>query len=282
MPCDVAFADLRRDADVQKLRKSRPGRSCYFSPRAISFPAGAGYNHVHAVRIDPSARAGDRTAATQKRKWHVGEYSPAGDAVAVRQGRVLHFADDLRNSCAFCKRPLAESYYTANAKVICEPCHGQLTAFLAGGSPLKRALAAAALGLLAALAGAAIWYAVRKMTESEFGIVAIAVGLMVGFAVRKGSAGRGGWFYQVLAIALTYSCVCAQYIPDLVEAALKGVHERHAALARPANPAAGHGDDKAAAKNEPAKNQPAKNEPRKMPKHKSRRPPIPHPSPEPV
>ena len=72
-----------------------------------------------------------------------------------------------------------------------------------------RAFAATALGLLAGLAGAAIWYAVRKITDYEIGLIAIVVGLMVGVAVRKGSKGRGGWFYQALAMTLTYCCVCA-------------------------------------------------------------------------
>ena len=35
------------------------------------------------------------------------------------------------------------------------------------------------------------------------------VGLAVGVAVRKGSSGRGGWRYQLLAMFLTYSAVVA-------------------------------------------------------------------------
>jgi hypothetical protein len=106
------------------------------------------------------------------------------------------------------------------------------------------------LGLLAGLAGAALWYAVRKISGYELGIIAIAVGLMVGLAVRKGSKGRGGWFYQALAIALTYSSVCAQYVPDIVEAAMHQLRDRHSASAGSAkNPAAGNARDKTTAKN---------------------------------
>ena len=151
--------------------------------------------------------------------------------------------------------PLTGSYYTVNKKILCEQCHGQLQAFLAGGSKFKRAFLATALGLLAGLAGAAVWYAVRKATGYEIGLIAIAVGLMVGVAVRKGSKGRGGWFYQTLAIVLTYSCICAQYVPDLVEGLLKKAHARQAA-APAKNPAAGKAHDKAAAKNADAE-QPA-------------------------
>src|SRR5207245_910442 len=41
----------------------------------------------------------------------------------------------------------------------------------------------------------------------EFGLVAVVVGVLVGGAVRKGSNGRGGWRYQLLAMFLTYSAV---------------------------------------------------------------------------
>jgi len=37
--------------------------------------------------------------------------------------------------------------------------------------------------------------------------VAVVVGVLVGGAVRKGSNGRGGWRYQLLAMFLTYSAV---------------------------------------------------------------------------
>lgn len=85
-----------------------------------------------------------------------------------------------------------------------------------------RAVKATVFGLFAGLAGAAIWYAVRIMTEHEIGLIAIVVGLMVGGAVRKGSGARGGWFYQTLAIALTYLCISAQYMPDIVQ----GIYEQ--------------------------------------------------------
>jgi hypothetical protein len=129
---------------------------------------------------------------------------------------------------------------------------------LSRGSRSKRAFAATALGLLAGLAGAALWYAVRKLTGYEIGLIAIAVGLMVGVAVRKGSKGRGGWFYQTLAIVLTYSCISAQYMPDIVEALIQQHHAKQSALAGPAkNPAAGNARDKAQDKNNASADKPA-------------------------
>ena len=90
------------------------------------------------------------------------------------------------------------------------------------------------MGLLAGLAGAALWYAVRRTTGFEIGLIAIVVGLMVGVAVRKGSKGRGGWFYQTLAVVLTYGCICAQYMPDIVQGFVQHVRESKAAQAQAA------------------------------------------------
>ena len=62
---------------------------------------------------------------------------------------------------------------------------------------------AAIFGLGAALAGAAIYYAVIAITHFEIGLVAILIGYMVGYAVRKGAGGRGGLRFQILAALLT-------------------------------------------------------------------------------
>ncbi len=159
--------------------------------------------------------------------------------------------------CAACKSPLTQSYYTANKAVLCESCHGQFRAHLAAGSPLMRAFAATALGLLAGLAGAAIWYAVRKITDYEIGLIAIVVGLMVGVAVRKGSKGRGGWFYQALAMTLTYCCICAQYVPDIVEGMVQKSRGNHPAAKAAKNAAAADADDQAPAKNSASERPPA-------------------------
>src|SRR6185503_14842588 len=56
------------------------------------------------------------------------------------------------------------------------------------------------------------------LTGYEIGLVAIVVGFMVGGAVRKGCDGRGGWFYQAMAMFLTYSSIVVTYIPPILEA----------------------------------------------------------------
>lgn len=155
--------------------------------------------------------------------------------------------------CSVCNQPIAQTYYTVNTAIICEQCHGKIEAFPGGGSRLRRAFTAAVLGLLAGLAGAAIWYAVRRITGYEIGLIAIVVGLMVGIAVRRGSRGRGGWFYQGLAIVLTYGCISAQYVPDVVEAILQESRKAPSAPAQPAGgPPAGKFADKSRGENVPA------------------------------
>ena len=68
-------------------------------------------------------------------------------------------------------------------------------------------------GLVAAIAGAILYYAVIAISNFEIGIVAIAIGFMVGWAVRKGAANRGGRRFQVLALVLTYWAVGLAYTP---------------------------------------------------------------------
>jgi hypothetical protein len=86
------------------------------------------------------------------------------------------------------------------------------------GSAAGNVLRAGAFGLLAALAGGAVWYAVRATTGYEVGLIAIVVGVMVGGAVRAGCRRRSGLGYQVLAVALTYFGICVQYVPDIIKA----------------------------------------------------------------
>jgi hypothetical protein len=116
-------------------------------------------------------------------------------------------------ACAACGRPLADTYYEANGKVICPACRLRFLAEWNRGTGAGRFFKAALLGLLAGAVGAGIWYAILALTGYELGLVAIVVGLLVGGAVRKGSNGRGGWKYQALAIFITYSSIVVTYIP---------------------------------------------------------------------
>ncbi|PYP52220.1 MAG: hypothetical protein DMD45_04995 [Gemmatimonadetes bacterium] len=112
-------------------------------------------------------------------------------------------------TCSICQQPIAGSYYEINAKVTCLRCRGQILATWNRGSPARRFAKALGLGAAAAALGAGVYFGIEALTGYEFGLVAVVVGLLVGTAVRKGSSGRGGWRYQLLAMFLTYSAVVA-------------------------------------------------------------------------
>lgn len=126
--------------------------------------------------------------------------SPDGGAPAGEAG-----------ACTQCGGAITSSYYQLNGLVICPRCRGALDS--ADGSRARRVLTAAGLGLLAALGGSLVYFAIAALTGYEFGLVAIAVGYVVGKAVHKGSRGRGGWAYQTLAIVLTYFAIVSTYVP---------------------------------------------------------------------
>jgi hypothetical protein len=116
-------------------------------------------------------------------------------------------------TCAVCGRDVGDQYYHANGKPICESCrHMVLSATVTPRSPGRLALATL-FGLGAAIAGAAIYYAVIAIANLEIGIVAILIGYMVGWAVRRGAGGRGGRRFQIVAVALTYWAVGLAYAP---------------------------------------------------------------------
>ena len=130
------------------------------------------------------------------------------------------------SACAVCKQPITTSYYEINGHVTCQRCRGRIMVERNRGTSGTRFAKALGLGVLAAAAGAGLYYAVAAATGREFAIVAIVVGLLVGSAVRKGSNRRGGWRYQALAMSLTYSAIVVTYIPQII----KAVTERRASV----------------------------------------------------
>lgn len=115
--------------------------------------------------------------------------------------------------CKACSKPIESSYYHLNGSVTCESCRNAIAAAVTtpqGALPFARA---AGLGIIAAIAGAAIYYGVIALANLEIGIIAIAIGYMVGWAVRKGAGGLGGRRFQLLAVVLTYWAVGLAYAP---------------------------------------------------------------------
>ncbi|MEP7086144.1 MAG: hypothetical protein ABI884_02320 [Gemmatimonadota bacterium] len=116
-------------------------------------------------------------------------------------------------TCVVCKKAIDSDYYHLNGKVACDSCRKAIQAQLAPPAGAGALGLAALFGIGAALAGAAVYYAVIAITNFEIGIVAILIGWMVGWGVRKGAAGKGGRGFQLLAVALTYLAVGLAYAP---------------------------------------------------------------------
>ncbi len=133
--------------------------------------------------------------------------------------------------CSRCQRPMTMEYYQVGDAVACADCKAEVVrdreAAAAQGRRASGLARAMLFGLGAAVAGAAIYYAVIAITEWELAIVALLIGYMVGWAVRRGSRGVGGRRYQWTALVLTYLSVGMAYTPvafkALMDAQKKGV-----------------------------------------------------------
>jgi len=127
-------------------------------------------------------------------------------------------------TCTACSRPISDTYFEVNGKVVCGPCRNILEDQWNRGGSGGRFVTAFGLGLLAAIGSAIVWYGVMELTDSQWGILAVLVGLAIGKAVSKGANGRGGWRYQTLAILLTYTAIVSSYAPYVIQ----GFRERAA------------------------------------------------------
>jgi hypothetical protein len=102
---------------------------------------------------------------------------------------------------------------------VCAACRDKIEAMFHQCSPLGRGIKAIVFGTIGAALGAILYYAIMQITGWNIGLVAVVVGLMVGGAVRAGSGNRGGLFYQLIAVFLTYSAIAAMFaVPVAIEA----------------------------------------------------------------
>src|SRR5256712_11273964 len=161
--------------------------------------------------LQPSAASSKLVAAPKQRTGFQEE--PVNQPSAGAPMESLQFDHAERDgsaaslTCAVCSQAIATSYYEVNGNVTCQRCRSQTLAGWNRGSPGGRFAKALGLGLGAAVVGAGIYFGIAALTGYEFGLVAIVVGVLVGGAVRKGSNGRGGRRYQLLAMFLTYTAV---------------------------------------------------------------------------
>lgn len=116
-------------------------------------------------------------------------------------------------TCENCSTSISTAYYHIGKHVVCAACRDTVLAHLEMPRGWKPFLKAGVYGVGAAIAGAIVYYGVIAITNFEIGIVAILIGYMVGFMVGKGTGGRGGRRFQILAVALTYWSVGLAYTP---------------------------------------------------------------------
>lgn len=119
-------------------------------------------------------------------------------------------------TCGACGQTLTTEYYEANGTIVCAGCCDALRAVGTAGTSLTRGTRALGAGAAAALAGSILYYAILAISGYEFGLIAVVVGMAVGKAVNWGAHGRGGWRYQVMAMALTYLAIVSSYVPLIV------------------------------------------------------------------
>jgi len=115
--------------------------------------------------------------------------------------------------CSGCNSVMFDEYYSIGGKPICASCRASVETTRATSRTPKAFLKALAFALGAALAGAAVYYAVMEFLDLEIGIVAILIGWLVGRAIQKALPGGGLRRYQVLAAVLTYFAVGVAYMP---------------------------------------------------------------------
>jgi hypothetical protein len=133
----------------------------------------------------------------------------AADALQFDTAEPVH-ALPAAMACAGCGRALESVYHTVNAKPVCSACRAQLE-----NPPSGSLLRAALMGGAAGFAGWCVYFAILKLANYELAIIAILVGYLVGQGVHRGSAGRGGRRYQVMAVLITYVAITASYLPLL-------------------------------------------------------------------
>jgi hypothetical protein len=166
------------------------------------------------------------------------EPHPTSESPAFDDGEPLQFEQAEftapgpdRPICTVCKQPIPDDYYEIAGRMMCPRCRFGVEAAFRGVSPIGRFLAASALGLAAAAVGAVIYYAFVKQFNANWALISILVGFMVGTAVRKGSGGRGGRLYQLLAVFLTYTSIAAMLTTLGLDAWREQAAARRAAVA---------------------------------------------------
>jgi hypothetical protein len=151
-------------------------------------------------------------------------------------------------ACAVCHTPLSFEYFDVNGQQICRACSDKVAYHAATPREWSTLVRAGIAGLIAAILGAVLYFAVIAISGFEVGLVSIAIGYMVGYGVRLGTRGRGGRRFQVLALVFTYWAIGLAYSTLAIKAmfddrakggaaSISGPQKSGADTAQPAAPA---------------------------------------------
>ena len=122
-------------------------------------------------------------------------------------------------ACTLCHTPFGTEYFDVGGPQICRACSERVAYQTATPREMSTLVRAAIAGVIAALLGAVLYFAVIAISGFEVGLVSIAIGYMVGYGVRFGTRGRGGRRFQVIALVLTYWAIGLAYSSLAIKAA---------------------------------------------------------------
>jgi FtsH-binding integral membrane protein len=145
--------------------------------------------------------------------------TPSPEAAELQFERAAPANDQTRQdttagvACSLCKQQIHASYFALGTDPVCSNCKEAIEATERRSARWPVFFAALGAGFVAAVLGAALYYAVIAITNFEIGLVAIAIGFMVGWAIRKVTKGFGRRRYQVIGVLLTWLSVGMAYMP---------------------------------------------------------------------
>jgi hypothetical protein len=112
------------------------------------------------------------------------------------------------SACRACQQVLRNTYYQTGGQLICENCAASVqNAFGASDGGFLRFSKALGYGVAGAAAGSAVYTAVLALAHINAALITILIGWLVGKGVNKGSGGRGGIGYQIMAVLITYMSI---------------------------------------------------------------------------
>ena len=106
---------------------------------------------------------------------HPGGPPPLQFDTAVPQAALGTVATTAGVTCALCQRGIFTEYFDVNGQSVCASCRTQLAEIAETPRSWGVFAKAGLFGLVAAIAGAMLYYAVVAITNFEIGIVAIAI-----------------------------------------------------------------------------------------------------------